>query len=264
MKNERRAPASVFFSAASTCDDALIEAELEIFVALAKPLQEFLLNFQTKAPMTSFLALSLKDLLLVFMGRFLKKEVLEKADTFKKLSTIDPADKKNQKNPKLVDICFAAPDALKKVTEKKAASELCILSFKNDCIKFLSAIAIKLLERSRLKYSLVQSLLTVVPQKLVFDSAEAQVKLKRLLQILLNGKWCLAEACNEIHIQFKGFVLEMKQNHLAEFSSFNMITDRLDEFYWNYMKDTKHAKALEVFRIIFTLSRSQGAIEKEF
>ena len=79
--------------------------------------------------------------------------------------------KKNHKNPKHVDIGFAALDTL-----KKAASELCILSFKNDCIKLLSAIVLKLLERSCLKYSLVPSLLSVVPQKLVSDSAEAQVK----------------------------------------------------------------------------------------
>ena len=81
----------------------------------------------------------------------------------------------------------------------------------------------------------------VVSQKLVSDSAEAQIKFERLLQILLNGKWCLAEAYNEILPQFKDFVLEMKQNHLAEFLSFNMNTDRLDEFYWNYVKDAKHA-----------------------
>ena len=76
------------------------EAKLEFFVAVAKPLQEFLLMFQIKALMTLFLILSLKDLLLVIMGRFLKKEALEKANAFKKLSTIDPADKKNQKTTK--------------------------------------------------------------------------------------------------------------------------------------------------------------------
>ena len=99
--------------------------------------------------MTPFLAFSLKDLLLVIMSRFSKKE---KTDTFKKLSTIDPADKKKSN---YVDIGFADRGTLKKVTEKKAAGELCILSFKNDCIKFLSGIVIKLLERSSLKYSLV-------------------------------------------------------------------------------------------------------------
>ena len=50
----------------------------------------------------------------------------------------------------------------------------------------LCAIVVKLFERSLLKYSLVQSLVIVVPQKLVSDSAEAQVKFDRLLQILLN------------------------------------------------------------------------------
>ena len=74
----------------------------------------------------------------------------------------------------------------------------------------------------------------------------------------------MAEACDEICIQFKGFVLEMKHNHLAKFSSFNMNTDRLDEFHCNYVKDTKHAKVWEVFRIIFTLSHSQAAVEKGF
>ena len=87
----------------------------------------------------------------------------------------------------------------------------------------------------------------VVPQKLITDSAEAQVKFEWLLQILLNGKWCLAEAFIKVLTQFKDFVLVMKQNHLAEFLSFNMNTDRLNEFYWNFIKDAKHTKVWEVF-----------------
>ena len=181
------------------------------------------------------------------MGRFLKKEILEKADMFKKLSTIDPADKKNKKTQSMLTLALLLEILLKKVTEKKAASELCILSFKNACIKFLSAIVIKLLGRCPLKYLSVQSLVSVIPQKLVSYSTQAQVKFERLLQILLNGKWCSAEACDKILTQFKGFVLEIKQNHLAEFLSFNMNTDRLDEFYWNYMKDAKTRKGVGSF-----------------
>ena len=228
VKSERRTAASAFcVFIASACDDTLIDAKLKFFIAVTKPLQEFLLKFQTDPPMTPFLALSLKDLLLSITGHFLIKEVLEKADTFKKLSTIYPADKKKQKDPKHVGIGFAARRTLKKVTEKKAASELFILSFKNDCINFLSSIVIKLLGRCPLKYSLVQGSMSVILQKLVSDSAEAQVKFERLRQILLCGKWCLAEACDEILTQFKGFVLEMKQNHLAEFLSFNINTDKI-------------------------------------
>ena len=81
---------------------------------------------------------------------------------------------------------------------------------------------------------------------------------------MLNGKWCSAEACDGILTQFKGFVLEMKQNHLAEFLSVNMNTDRLNEFYWNYMKDAKHAMVWEVSRIIFTLLHGQAAVKRGF
>ena len=55
MKSETKALASAsFVSVASACNNALIEAKLEFFVAVAK-LQEFLLKFQIKAPMTPFL-----------------------------------------------------------------------------------------------------------------------------------------------------------------------------------------------------------------
>ena len=82
------------------------------------------------------------------------------------------------------------------------------------------------------------------------------------MKILLNGKWCSTEACDKIHTQFKGFALEMKQNHLAEFLSVNMNTDRLDKFYLNCMKDAKHTKMWEIFRIIFLLLHGQAAVER--
>ena len=43
-----------------------------------------------------------------------------------------------------------------------------------------------------------------------------------------------------------------------------MNTDRLDEFYWNYRKDAKHAKVWKVFGIIFILLHGQAAVEREF
>ena len=97
MKSKRRAAASAsFVFVATTCDNTLIEAKLEFFVAVAKPLQEVLLKFQTEALMTPFLVLSLKDLLLATMGRFLKK-VLEKADTSRSYLLLTLLTKRNKK-----------------------------------------------------------------------------------------------------------------------------------------------------------------------
>ena len=85
---------------------------------MAKLRQEFLLNFQIIAPITPFLALFLKDLLLAIMGRFLKKEVLEKADTFKRLSIIDHADKKNQKTQSMLTLALLLQILQKKLQKK--------------------------------------------------------------------------------------------------------------------------------------------------
>ena len=60
VKSGRRTAASAFFFVASACNNTSNKAKLEFFVALAKPLQEFLLKFQTNAPMTPFLVLFLK------------------------------------------------------------------------------------------------------------------------------------------------------------------------------------------------------------
>jgi len=57
----------------SACDDVLIQTKLEFLVSLAKPMQEFLMKFQSEAPMAPYLGSSSKDLLMNTMGRFLKR-----------------------------------------------------------------------------------------------------------------------------------------------------------------------------------------------
>ena len=63
---------------------------------MAKLLQESLLKFQTNAPVTTFLTLSLKDMLLATIGRFLNK-VLEKANTSRSYLLLTLLTKRNKK-----------------------------------------------------------------------------------------------------------------------------------------------------------------------
>ena len=84
--------------------------------------------------------------------------------------------------------------------------------------------------------------MSVVPQKFVSPSAESVQKLEKFLQILLNGNWHSAEACDEVLAQLKTFVTEMKQNRHAEFLSFKINENRLDELYWNFIENVKYAK----------------------
>ena len=107
MKSKRRTTASASFVFVScACDNILIEAKLEIFVALTKPLQEFLLKFQTEAPMTLFLVLFLKDLFLATMGHFLKNEVLEKADALRSYLLLTLLTKRTKKTQSMLTLAL--------------------------------------------------------------------------------------------------------------------------------------------------------------
>ena len=52
--------------------------------------------------------------------------------------------KRTKKKKNMLRLALLLEGTLKKSNKKTAASELCILSFKNDCIRFLSTIVIKL------------------------------------------------------------------------------------------------------------------------
>ena len=169
------------------CEDPLTVTKLEFFISVAKQLQPFLLKFQTDAPMAPFLGQSLKDLLLTLMGRFIKKDVLEQADSYPKLTVIDPCDKKKTVHCKHVEFGFAAWRSLKSVTDNKTISELAVLTFKTECVQLLSAMTAKLIERCPLKYPLVTYLSSLNPPKMISSASDVTAKFEKILQILMNG-----------------------------------------------------------------------------
>ena len=71
--------------------------------------------------------------MLTLMGLFFKKDVLEQADSYPKLASLDPCDKKNQVHCKHVECGFAARQSLTAVTDNKTISELAVLIFKTEC-----------------------------------------------------------------------------------------------------------------------------------
>ena len=148
---QKASQTSSYATIKEACEDPLTVTKLEFFISVAKQLQPFLLKFQTDTPMAPFLGQSLKDLLLTLMGRFIKKDVLEQADSFPKLAAIDPCDKKNQVHCKHVEFGFAARRSLKYVTDNKIISELSVLTFKTECVQLLSAMTAKIIERCPLK-----------------------------------------------------------------------------------------------------------------
>ena len=206
----------------------------------------------------------MKDLLTNLMGRFIKKDVLNEAATYKKLAALEPYHKKNQLNLKHVELGFAAWQTLKAATDKKSVSELGVLAFKTECVKLLSALTSKLIDRCPLKYPLVQYLSSLNPKKLISSGTDATDKFEKILQILLNGGWRSAEECDQLLSLYKTFSVEMKQEHAAEFNDFTPDSERLDVFLGKYMQDDKFIKLWAVFKLLLTISHGQASVERGY
>ena len=247
------------------CEDPLTVTKLEFFISVAKQLQPFLLKFQTDAPMAPFLGQSLKDLLLTLIGRFIKKDVLEQADSYPKLAAIDPCDKKNQVHCKHVEFGFASRQSLKSVTDNKTINELAVLTFKTECVQLLSAMTAKLIEMCPLKYPLVTYLSSLNPPKMISSASDVTAKFEKILQILMNGNWRSAGECDELLSKYKVFLVQMKQDHAVDFRDFTPDSRRLDTFLGNYMQDhIQFAKLWDIFKMLLTILHGQASVERGY
>ena len=237
------------------CEDPFTVTQLEFFISVAKQLHPFLLKFQTDAPMAPFLGQSLKNLLLTLMGRFIKIDVLEQADSYPKLAELDPCDKKTQVH---VEFGFAARQSLKAVTDNRTISELAVLIFKTECVQLVSAMTAKLIEICPLKYPLVRYFSPLNPPNMINLASDVTAKFEKILQILMNGSWHSAGECDELLSQYKAFLVQMKQDHAVDFRIFTPDSRWLDTFLGNYMQDhNQFAKLWDIFKMPITISHAK-------
>ena len=178
------------------------------------------------------------------MGRFIKKDVLEQADSYPKLAAINPCDKKKQVHCKHVEIGFA------------------VLTFKTECVQLLSAMMAKLIERCPLKYPLVTYLPSLNPPKMISSASDVTAKFDKILHILRNGNWRSAGECDELLSKYKAFLVQMKQDHAVDFRDFTPDSRRLDTFLGNYLQDhIQFAMLWDIFKILLTISHGQASVE---
>src|SRR5688572_180327 len=106
--------------------------------------EPFLKRYQTSAPMTPYLYDDITHLLRSVMTRFVKKSLMQEADTTAKLVKIDVSAKDNRCNYKEVDIGVAATKSIL----QKGISDSERMAFRMQCIEFLAATTAKIVERS--------------------------------------------------------------------------------------------------------------------
>ena len=147
MQPKSKQPMSASYSTIKEASkDVLVPAKLQVFLYISKVLKPFLVKYQTDEPMVMFLSEDLYEMCVKLMHKFVKKSVLDAADTVYKLANLDVLDKKNHKAPADIDIGFAAKSTLGNLARSKSVSDRGILEFRMECTQFLSHVTSKILE----------------------------------------------------------------------------------------------------------------------
>ena len=122
--------------------------------ALNKKLKQAQMDFV----MVPYLAEEIQNILKTLMSLFVKRSVLEKADTIRKLARIDTSKNDNLMTYEEVSVGIAAKGLLTTLINAKKVSACQVMEFKQECILVLQTLVKKLLGRSPIHYELVHYL----------------------------------------------------------------------------------------------------------
>lgn len=243
------------------CADKLAPAKISFFASVGAQCEPFLRKYQTPLPVAPFLLEDISHLLRVLMKRFVKKSVLEPADTVAKLMKVDVTNKDNRCNYKEVDIGVGATKAL-------SLAKLCDaerMSFRMDCLQFLSATVAKIVERSPLRYGIVRAISCLVPSNIASTPVLAERRMQDLAQTMYEKGCITAVAADKCKSQFTDLVSKAASSLRAKFSGFSRSRDRLDAFYFDIIgQDTEYADLFSVVRLVLTLSHGNASVESGF
>jgi hypothetical protein len=192
---------------------------------------------------------------------FIKKEILENADTPLKLIKLEVSKRENQRDVELVDLGTATKDILRKFTGGDNKKRL----FKKQCVLMLAAILEKIQERSPLKYAIVRYASCISPSKMVRQKRISIQMFSVLADKLFSGQWISARIADEAKQQFDEFLDGVANENRDKFLNFDYKNERLDQFLGLLVhRNKKYAAFWVICKIVFTLSHGQSAVESGF
>ena len=256
--------ASSFATVRSAVQNHLLIAKLQFFVSTASIMKPYLQVFQSDAPLLPFVTSELHALLQTLMGKFVKRQELEAADSPSKIAKLNVSHAVSHVAPADIDIGFAAKATVDKALREKV-SHLQVLEFRKECEVMLQTTVSKIQERSPLKYNLARKLVSMDPRLMVSNPDNATKMFQQVLQILTENKWKTAEEADTMLAQYRKFVFDAKRYHTAKFSSFKRGEDRLDSFLSEILQmQVEYQDLWLTMQLLLTLSHGQATAEREF
>ena len=218
-KPKSQVPTSSSFSTVkSAVLNKLTTAKLEFFMSIAAAMRPNLQTFQSDGPLLPFITSELETLLQTLMGKFMKRAVLEGANSAYKIAKPNVFDSATHVTPSEVDIGFAAKTTLEKVYKEKKISQLQVLEFRKECESMLATTVAKIQERSPLKYNFARKLASLDPRVMVSNPDQAIKMFQEVLQRLIETRWKTSEEADTVLAEYRKLVSDAKRYHLDKFS----------------------------------------------
>ena len=265
-KPKSQVPTSSSFSTVkSAILNKLTTAKLEFFMSIAAAMRPYLQTFQSDGPLLPFITSELETLLWTLMGKFMKRAVLEGANSAYKIAKLNVLNSATHVAPSEVDIGSAAKTTLEKVYKEKNISQLQVLEFRKECESMLATTVAKIQERSPLKYNFARKLASLDPRVMVSNPDQAIKMFQEVLQRLTETRWNTSEEADIVLAEYRKLVSDAKRYHQDKFSSFKTATDILDSFLFEVLQNQNESHQLWItMQLILALSHGKATVEREF
>lgn len=262
MKEEKKLPKGLSSVAVikESSADPLFKAKLASFASIAKATEGFLTKFQSPAPMAPFLYDDIYDLMRNLMQRVVKSNVLESADTPRKLIAVDLKDDKNLLSRDKMGIGIGAVSEM----AKAKCSDVQKMEFQMQFRKFIIGLLEKTIERSPLKYKATRAITCINPSLILYNRTTSETRMTDLLQILHDLGRITSTEADDVKAKFSELCASAKSKHKEQFDSFNR-EQNLDTFYSKiFAGDEKQVPLWKVIKMVLILSHGNAAVESGF
>lgn len=247
--------------------DPLLKTKLEIFISIAKVVEPFLSRYQTDRPMIPFLFDDLGDLMKTLMQKVLKCDIVGTTTSIQNAMLVNLHSSENFVDPSEVKIGFCAKLSI--LTTK--ASDRARYTVRLECRDFIKAMLKKLMEKSPVKYNLVQHLSWLQPQIMISKDEKTRKRaaedLDNTLKTLCDAGRVKSENCDHIIGQYSKIcehLLRVDDN--SDFRNFDhkIESHRIDVLFHRNMDKSEFTELWKVVKMILLLSHGQATVERGF
>ena len=241
--------------------DPLICLKMAFFESVAKQLQPFLVLFQSDSPLLPFMSTHLQKMITALMKRFIKSDLVERANTVSRLLRLDVLDKKNIVDREKIDVGFVVKNLIKTMKREKKISDLQVMEFLLQSLAFLQKTTKKLMEKTPISYTFARDVTCLDPS--VFLNDTAKTRFRSVLSKLVETKHIKARDCDRLIWKFDEFQEKAKLETTC--SEFKPQENRLDCMIFKLIgKDPEYEALWEVFKLLLILSHGQASVERGF